>query len=117
MILTYMVLRKLLKGPTPAEIEKKRRDLLSKTGRRAPCQIESIEGKVVSYTYVVAGITYGASQDFSDIPLMLPRNKEQVLGPGIVKYDRANAANSIVVCDKWSGLKLRSKALAASASA
>ena len=109
MILTYMLLKKFLGGPSPEDAERKRRLAVNAAGKRSRCEIVSFDGKSIFYTYSVAGITYGATQDVSGIPVRLPVNEEKILGQGSVKYDPRNAANSIVLCEDWSGLPVRKK--------
>jgi hypothetical protein len=40
---------------------------------------------------------------------LLPRDPGRLIGPASVKYEPANPANSIVLCEGWSGLKLVSE--------
>ena len=110
MIFTYMLLKKFFAGPSPEQTERKRRLAVNAAGKRSPCEIVAFDGKSISYTYSVAGITYGASQDVSEIQVRLPVSEEKILGHGSVKYDPRNAANSIVLCEEWSGLPGRKKA-------
>jgi len=36
---------------------------------------------------------------------LLPSNPMSVIGPAQVKFDPRNPANSIVLCEEWSGLR------------
>jgi len=37
--------------------------------------------------------------------LLLPADRMSMVGPASVKYDPRNPANSIVLCEQWSGLR------------
>jgi hypothetical protein len=53
----------------------------------------------------VAGVGYTAAQDVRTIEALLPADRMSVIGPARVKYDPRNPANSIVLCEEWSGCK------------
>jgi hypothetical protein len=99
--------------PSPEEIERERRDLLSTTGRitdgtitDAPFEPDdpTQTPRLLMYDYRIAGVTYECAQDVStlaehvrDIRIDLPIQ---------VRYDLHNPGNSIVVAESWSGLRL-----------
>jgi hypothetical protein len=56
------------------------------------------------YSYLVRGVEYTASQEVSALLDRLPDDLSSV-GAVSVKYDPRNPANSIVVAEKWSGLR------------
>ena len=61
------------------------------------------------YMYSVAGVEYMTSQDVSDLSAMLPLGPEHYIGCTVsVKYSTQNPANSIVVCEEWTGLRTQS---------
>jgi hypothetical protein len=39
---------------------------------------------------------------------LLPEDQMSMIGPALVKFDPRNPANSIVLCEDWSGLRRRS---------
>jgi hypothetical protein len=100
---------------TPEEIERNRRDLLATTGRitdgsitdlSSPSEDPSPTPNVIVYTYRIGGVAYecaqvvtGLADHVRDIRIDLPIQ---------VRYDPHNPANSIVVADSWSGLRLSS---------
>lgn len=92
---------------TPAERERKRRLTLHNEGRLADANVTDINDTVVFYAYTVRGVEYSASQDITSLSARLPEDPSRLLGPAMLKYDPVNPANSIVVCEEWSGLRLR----------
>jgi len=63
---------------------------------------------VLVYEYSVSQVTYNAAQDISTIAETVSQTV-QVDGicdglPARVKYDPQNPSDSIVVCEKWSGV-------------
>jgi hypothetical protein len=64
------------------------------------------------YTYDVAGVTYEASQDVTHLRQFIDLYSCRLGLPASVKYDTHNPGDSIVISEKWSGLrqmKLRTK--------
>jgi hypothetical protein len=60
--------------------------------------------RLLVYEYSVAKVTYNAAQDISTI-LETVRVDGICDGlPARIKYDPQNPSDSIVVCEKWSGL-------------
>jgi hypothetical protein len=57
------------------------------------------------YTYDVRGVHYTASQDISGLRDQLPDAPERLGGMVNMKYAAQNPANSILVCEEWSGLR------------
>jgi hypothetical protein len=55
----------------------------------------------------VAGVVYTASQDLAALQSLLPRDPMTMVGPVSVKFDPRNPANSIVLCEDWTGLRSR----------
>jgi hypothetical protein len=71
-------------------------------------QVESASavapGRLLLYTYEVAGVTYEAAQDISALPSLAaaaPRLAGQTVS---VKYEPQRPANSIIACEEWSGV-------------
>jgi hypothetical protein len=65
------------------------------------------EGSILHYTYSVSGVDYNASQDISGLSNLVPRDAALIIGPVTLKYLVRNPANSIVICETWSGLRIR----------
>ena len=101
--------------PTPEELERLRRDLLATTGRitdgsitdlSTPPEDPSPTPHVIVYTYRIGGVAYECAQVVTALP-------DHVRGiridlPIQVRYDPHNPADSIVVAESWSGLRLSS---------
>jgi hypothetical protein len=102
-----------LRRPSPEEVERRRREHLTRTGRitdgvivdaRTLSGDDSISPnpEVLVYSYRLAGVTYNCAQDVSKLP-------DQVLGfridqPVQLRYDPRNPGNSILVSESWTGL-------------
>jgi len=93
--------------PTAAELERRRRATLNAYGKMGDGSVIEVQGTVAIYTYAVRGVEYTASQDFSAAGLKVPANAWAMVGPATVKYDPRNPANSIVVSEKWSGMRIK----------
>jgi len=59
----------------------------------------------IEYSYDVRGVEYIATQDLSALQDRLPAPRLSIAGPASIKYDPRNPANSIVLCEDWSGLR------------
>jgi len=103
-LILWLVLRS---RSSPAEQERKRRLAVQSKGRVCDGSIVDYHDGALYYSYSIAGIEYTASQDLSGLGELLPADPTTVIGPGSVKYLPRNPANSIVVCEEWSGLRLR----------
>jgi hypothetical protein len=91
--------------PGPAERERRRRADVNQAGRMTEGEATDVHDNLILYTYSVNGIEYMASQDISAVRELLPANLPAVIGPVTVKYLLRNPANSIVVCEGWSGVR------------
>jgi hypothetical protein len=91
---------------TAEERERRRREALAARGKMADAELAEIRDDVLFYSYGVRGVEYTASQDVTTLQEYLPRDYSEV-GPVAVKYDPRNPANSIVVAEQWSGLRVR----------
>jgi hypothetical protein len=67
--------------------------------------IVDVRDCVLFYSYDVRGVAYTASQDASEFQHRLPAEISHLIGPVAVKYASNNPANSIVICEEWSGLR------------
>lgn len=91
---------------TPEELESKRRRAIQQGGKLGDAEIFEVRDRTLHYSYSVRGVAYTASQDVSALVPLLPENLSGLLGPASVKYDPRNPANSIVMAENWSGLRI-----------
>lgn len=91
--------------PTEAELERRRRIALNARGKMGDATLLEFREDAVVYSYGVGGVEYVASQDLADLQSHLPRDLWSTVGPACIKYDPRNPANSIVICEDWSGLR------------
>jgi hypothetical protein len=95
------------KDPTPDEVEAHRRAWLARYGKLSGGEIIEIDEMSLSYTYAVRSLNYTASQDISALRAYLPEDHWSIIGGVGVRYDPRNPANSVVLCETWSGLPKR----------
>ena len=57
------------------------------------------------FTYAVRGVEYTASQDISALKGLVPQDLSSIDAVG-VKHLPENPANSIVLAEEWTGLRL-----------
>lgn len=98
---------RLRRRPTAEELERMRRLAIHRTGKMGDGEIVDVDGPSILYSYTVAGVLYTTSQDAASIEERLPSDRMSMLGPVLVKFDPRNPANSIVLCEEWSGLRHR----------
>ena len=89
----------------PQERERLRRLAVNERGRLADGYIAEATGSTVFYSYSVRGVSYTASQDVSTLRELISGEPERLIGPVTLKYLTGNPANSIVVCERWTGLR------------
>jgi len=118
------------KKPTPEEIERERRELLARSGRITDGTImdtmvteartSSVNGaggeavdddltptpQIILYNYRIGGVTYECAQDVTMLAEYVHGIRTDL--PVQVRYLPQNPANSIVVAESWSGLRLSS---------
>jgi hypothetical protein len=126
-VLTYVLTRR---KPNAEEIERERRDQLARSGRITDGTImdtmimeaRSADSKVLEtsaqpdgsalapdiivYNYRIAGVTYECAQDVTALAEYVHGIRTDL--PIQVRYAPHNPANSIVVAESWSGLRLNS---------
>lgn len=96
---------------SPAERERRRRLKVNALGRTGPAMIADFHAGVACYKYSIGGVEYTASQDVSSLAEMLPADPATLISrPATLKYLAGNPANSILVCEEWSGLIFRPQA-------
>jgi hypothetical protein len=94
----------------PEKRERKRRLELHLHGRLGDALITGAAEGLLYYAYSVGGVQYEASQDVSELRDRLPAEPERLIGPASLKYAPRNPANSILICEEWSGLRVPSRA-------
>jgi len=111
-IASYVLTRK---KPTAEEIERERRDRLATMGRitdgtitDAPFEPDdpTHTPRLLIYDYRIAGVTYECAQDVTTLADYVHNIRTDL--PIQVRYAPHNPANSIVVAESWSGLRLSS---------
>ena len=91
--------------PTPEQMEERRRAWLAAHGKLSGGEIVDVQENSISYAYDVRGMGYTAWQDVSALQDFLPRDRWSIIGATGVRYDPRNPANSVVLCETWSGLR------------
>jgi len=90
----------------PNEREKRRRLSVNAQGRLADGNITEVDDIAIFYSYSVGGVEYATSQDIVELRDAIRVNLETLIGgPVTVKYATKNPANSIILCEEWSGLR------------
>ena len=98
---------------SPAERERLRRLAVNARGRTGGATITDFRDGVLCYTYFVSGVQYTAFQDVSVLVGMLPEDPRTLIQrPATLKYLAHNPANSILLCEDWSGLRFYPQAAA-----
>jgi hypothetical protein len=112
--------------PTAEEIERERRELLARSGRitdgtimdtmvteaRNATEVLARDDRsiptphIIVYNYRIAGVTYECAQDVTALAEYVHGIRTDL--PIQVRYLPQNPANSIVVAESWSGLRLSS---------
>jgi hypothetical protein len=126
-VASYVMTRR---KPTAEEMERERRDLLARSGRITDGTImdtmimetRSADSKaseastqpdgsaptpdIIVYNYRIAGVTYECAQDVTTLAEYVHGIRTDL--PIQVRYAPHNPANSIIVAESWSGLRLNS---------
>ena len=102
------------KKKTLAEIERERRDWLIQIGRITDGTVIDVQEVVPNghpaatmliFQYDVGGVSYEASQDVTHLRQWINLHSCRLGLPTSVRYDPQNPGNSIVVSEKWMGLR------------
>jgi len=102
------------KRPTDDELELERRQMLVNYGRIVDgmlldgFQIENEEGTVrdmLLYQYEISGVVYECSQDITPLAPILDPAKVKIGMPCSIRYQPGSPENSILVAERWSGLR------------
>jgi hypothetical protein len=101
-IAVFLLRRKRM---TQEEKERIRRHHIYRHGRLLDGHIIEIHDDTIYFTYKVSGADYQATQDITALREKLPPETHRALGPVTLRYLARNPANSIVICEEWSGLR------------
>jgi len=108
----YLLLRRKPKGPD--EIESERRQWLDRVGRITDGTVIDVQelqaddhkaSTMLIYQYDVAGVSYEASQDVTYLRQLINLQSCRLGLPTSVRYDPQNPGNSMVVSERWMGLR------------
>ena len=89
----------------PKDKEKRRRLQVNQQGRLGDATITEVQENTIFYEYSVRRVLYTASQDVAQLREQMPGDLERLIGPVTLKYSPQNPANSILLCEEWSGLR------------
>jgi len=108
----YFLFRR--KPKTPEELERMRREWLDSVGRITDGTVIDVQelpfedqrsSTMLIYQYDVAGVSYEASQDVTYLRQWVNLHSCRLGLPTSVKYDPQNPGNSLVVSERWMGLR------------
>lgn len=112
-VAAWMALRK---RPTAEELEHTRRQFLAQSGRIVDgnllevCQVPVSDTQILTmliYEYRMGGVNYQCSQDITNMSDIVDAAHVRAGFPCSVRYQPGNPQNSIVVAEKWSGLRVK----------
>ena len=107
----YLLLRR--KPKTADDLERERRQWLDQIERITDGTVIDVQemdsgqkpATLLIYQYDVAGVSYEASQDVTYLRQWINLHSCRLGLPTSVRYDPHNPGNSIVVSEKWMGLR------------
>jgi hypothetical protein len=109
---TYYMLRG--KKKSAEDVERERRASLNEIGRITDGTVIDVQelnsdspnpSTMLIYHYDVAGVSYEASQDVTYLRHWINLHSCRLGLPTSVRYDPHNPGNSLVVSEKWNGLR------------
>lgn len=112
LVAAYFLLRR--KPKTAQEIERERRTFLEQVGRITDGTVLDVQemnengtgaATLLIYQYDVAGVEYEASQDVTYVRQHINLQSCRLGVPTSVRYDPQNPGNSMVVSERWMGLR------------
>jgi hypothetical protein len=112
LLAVYFLVRR--KPRASEELEKERRIFLDQVGRITDGtvidvqELQAAENKfstLLIYQYDVAGVSYECSQDVTYLRPLINLHSCRLGLPTSVRYDPQNPANSIVISERWMGLR------------
>jgi hypothetical protein len=98
---------------SPEKRERRRRLHVNRIGRLGDALILEASDTLLYYTYSVHGVEYNASQEIASLRNLLPAEPGRLIGVANLKYSPRNPANSILICEEWSGLRVKGSTTAA----
>lgn len=113
-VIAYLAMKK---RPTEKELEQLRRDQLVLSGRIIDGTVIDIADldahesgrpgglRLILYKYEVSGVSYECSQDVTDLGEYVDIHACRIGFPCSVRYNPHRPINSILVAEKWSGLR------------
>src|SRR4029077_6377871 len=108
----YFLMRR--KPKSPEELERKRREWLDNVARITDGTVIDVQelrldnqhpSTMLIFQYDVAGVSYEASQDVTYLRQWVNLHSCRLGLPTSVKYDPQNPGNSLVVSERWIGLR------------
>lgn len=108
----YLLLRR--KPKRPEEFERERREWLDQVGRITDGTVIDVHelpsngdrpSTLLIFHYDVAGVSYEASQDVTYLRQLINLHSCRLGLPTSVRYDPQNPGNSIVISERWMGLR------------
>ncbi len=108
----YFLLRR--KPKTADDLERERRAWLDRIGRITDGTVIDVQempgashrpATLLIYQYDVAGVSYEASQDVTYLRQLINLHSCRLGLPTSVRFDPQNPGNSIVVSERWMGLR------------
>ncbi|MBZ5720594.1 MAG: hypothetical protein LAO03_09460 [Acidobacteriia bacterium] len=112
LLAAYFLLRS--KPKTPEDLERERREWLDRVGRITDGTVIDVQefrtnehraATLLIFQYDVAGVSYEASQDVTYLRQRINLHSCRLGLPTSVRYDPQNPGNSIVVSERWMGLR------------
>jgi len=91
---------------SPEKKERKRRILVNQIGRLGDALVTDATDSTLYYAYSIHGVRYTTSQDVTTLKDLLPADPGRLVGIANLKYAVRNPANSILLCEDWSGLRV-----------
>ena len=102
------------KQPSSEELETSRREMLAQSGRLVDgtlldvCEIPAEDGRKLTmllYGYRIGDVDYECTQDVTALLEIIDVPSIRAGFPCSVRYQPGNPQNSIVIAEKWSGLR------------
>lgn len=112
LLAAYLLLRR--KPKTAEDVERERRAWLDRVGRITDGTVIDVQELAANerefsilliFHYDVAGVSYEASQDVTYLRQLINLHSCRLGLPTSVRYDPQNPGNSIVVSERWMGLR------------
>jgi len=100
----WIVVRVVQASPEKKELH--RRLWVHSNGRLGDALITEATDTTLYYSYSIHGVRYTTSQDVSTLKELLPADPGRLVGVANIKYPVRNPANSILLCEQWSGLRV-----------